>query len=430
MGVGTPMTVTDALNLLKIQYGAKIVDQINANFDIVDTFNQFGPEDRIGEKWVTPIKVQMTDNVGYTGSAFQLPATGGNPAWKRVETTEVWAHGTFQLNIQTLTRMRQGDRASYAEAQETITTDLKSAMQWRRSLAFLGGADGIIAKCKVQANASQPYVQVYAPLGWLKGDDSTPMEFAQDYIKTVFPIGSRVYIAAGGGTHEIVTVKGYTNAYTLEMTTNLAYTHALGTAIYFGTTTSLVSNACIRGLRDLFTQNTATAYMGVTPATDSPLWMAQRITGATAGTSEYLDTSHLRRSLSLTENSCGEIPDLWLASIHMLGSFEDLATANTRFSPQQAALGMEAVDYVLPGGRKIKKFIWSRFVPPGMIIGLNTKYMNKYTLLAGELDDTNGSPLHRIENYDVFEGLYRIAENFGTTKRESHVVIQDLNVVA
>lgn len=444
MGVGTmTLPVAEALNLLKIQYGSKIVSQINDNFkEILGMLQSFGPEKRIGYQWQIPIKTGMSDNIGFSGSTYQLPATGGAPSYSNIYETHKWLHGTFQLDIEVLTRMRQGQEQAYAEAASLIQDDLKDAITQRRGVQFFAGKSGKVARLAAAYNAGDNIavtgLKVDTPLGWSKGDESTALGFKEDYMKVVFPIGTRILIDSVAD--ELLVVTGYKSSGgdadldTLLCKTSpggllvLGQNHADNDWIYYATSTSLISNANTNGLVDLFDQTAGTAYMGL-KAADAPKWNAQLVTGSTAGTEEDLDTSHLRRSLITCENEVGEIPDLWIANTHMLGAFEMLAESNTRFNPQQSALGMEQIDYVLPGGRRIKKFLWTRFCPPGMIFGLNTKNMIHFNLMGGEFDDTNGNMLHRIEGYDVFEGVWRQAENFGTNKRASHVVIKDLKVV-
>jgi len=439
------LSIAEVVNVLKVVHAPKITNLLNTFFDVDKEFQSWGVERQIGEKWVTPVQIQTTDNVGFTGSDFKLPALGGNMDWKRPETVEVWMHGIFGLTIQLMTRMQGRNEASYGEAENMISGDLINSLMHRRSLVFFGGQDGVVATMLAApsggkyatANAiNSTYLRVNKPLGWTMGDGTTAMTFKKKYLQTVFPKNTRIYLsnATTSADSELVTVSDYGTVdgdnYDVLVLKSALVHDQIGedVTVYFATSPTQISGdptgvetIVARGMRDLFMSDT---YMGLTES-EAPVWAPTRITNN--GTPEDLETSHFRDALIQTEDAVHSYPDLWIANTAMMGSLENLPQDQTRFIPQQGKMGMEAFDYNL-FGRKVKRLLFTRFCPPGVFLGLDTSHMIKYILKEGEFDESNGQILSRIEGYDAFVGMWRMAFNQGTDKRNSHAIIQDINV--
>jgi hypothetical protein len=161
-----------------------------------------------------------------------------------------------------------------------------------------------------------------------------------------------------------------------------------------------------------------------------PRWKAQ--VDANGGTGRNISENLVTKVLMRSQRRSGKTKYLLVGSDGVFRSYGNLLTSLKRFVEDTTLEGgftglkVGSARMGQSGGDQLA-LTWDRDAPNNALFGLSIDDLQFYRLADWDWMDDDGSVLHQVAGYDVWEASMRCYGDLGCSRRNSQFVIRDIN---
>jgi hypothetical protein len=171
--------------LLKEQIEPGLVNQLNTETPLLDSFSKGGETPILGKYKVKGVKVNRNRGGYYTAESGAIPVAG-TVEIQNLMIPERFYHHAVSFTEQVLNASRSNE-AAFADVMAINMDDVKETVRQRRNRGLWGDGRGI--QCLVNGAATTTTVTVDAPGGIAGADDGTRFLNVGDWVAAVNPAG-------------------------------------------------------------------------------------------------------------------------------------------------------------------------------------------------------------------------------------------------
>lgn len=391
--------ITAAQAILKDFYLAPLREEINLSTALMAQLERKTVQ-LVGKRGIIPLHVQRSEAVGARADGGTLP-TANTQGYTDAIVPFAYQYGSISITGPTIEQTKS-DQGAFIRAVDSETKFMTSEFKEdiNRQLAR-NDSLGTGALATLATNASGTTLN-------LTGADS----------------GTALFLRAGQ-TVDFAT--GSTVNTTADSITAVTQTAGIATSITVGTAAATTSGDIITrtgangkesiGLPGIVSD--AGVLLGVDPAT-YPVWKSTNVNNG--GTAMPLSETLMQNVMSQVSIASGETPDAIVTQHSQRDHFYAVLS-----SLKRAVNTLE-----LKGGYKSLAFnddvplLVDRFIHPQKMFFVNLDHLAIYEVAPVNWADRDGAILSRIPGQDVWAAFVYYFMQFGTDRRNSHGVLQDL----
>ena len=422
-----PLDLTAYDSMFKDFYGPKVISLINKKTKLQESFTKNGDSDMSdGRQVMYPIHTARNVGAGAVGENKILPVAG-NQVTATVKIGYKYNYGRIQLTMQTI-KASKTNKGAFKKSLEFEMKGLINDLARQRNRQLWGFGVGILARVNGEQTTSAT-INIKDPYGvdgtvgagrLLQVDDvvvfvrsATPTTATDSDIvgSTTTSVVSSVDLTAGTVTFDAVTGATLNDddmiilapgATTGESSLNREVMGLLGIVddgTYVGTLFNIV-------------RSTTTQYKSTVIAHNSDLTF--RV---------------LQRAEDAADEKGGAINQWWSHHSVRAEYIAALVVGKRFVGDQNMKPDAGIAGAGLTKDVAFNEHPWKvdRMCPYGMIFGLDTSNNVRYVNQEGQWAEDDGSVLGRVLNKDVYEGRYRIFDNFHNERPDSCVRIDGVN---
>lgn len=400
------LTLTTADAVLKDDYQGPVRKQINDRVKLAAQVAK-NTKDLVGRRAVIPCHISRNTGVGSRAEGEVLPTAGNQGTVEQL--VPLRSHyGRIRLSRQVISRMAS-DRGAFVRATKLEMEGIRDDTSRDYNRQLWGTSDGVIASC--DTGGASATVSLLA---------ATP-----EQVMVNFAEGMRVDIGTAATPNslvdgEVIQSVDIANR-TITVTTSIsttAGTHFVYRAGSGGTSPQRE----LTGIQTIV-EDTG-ALFGIDPSTDTFTWAA--IVEDNSGTARPISENLVARAMHRTENRSGkEVDQLW-AEDGVYRSAANLLQAYKRIvNSVDLKGGHKGIEFTAGGMTAV--LVRDRDAPVGELYGLCTPELCEWIDEDWSWEDLDGAVLSRAANgTHEFEAYWFKFSEFGTTRRNAHFVIEDL----
>lgn len=440
---GVNLTVFDPV--LKDLYLGKIQDQINSKTVLLKRIAR-NEENVSGRAAVIPLRAAGSEGMGAVGSGGFLPDPQNQTyVASRIPTQNIYGRILIDGPVISASRNEPGafTMAVNAEIQNMIT-DVK------RDLNRMLFSDGSGRLARISQTANQATLNVDAPLGWTPTFATVGVNSnGGKYLRANMTVGIFANAATSASTfttRTITAVVQATAAATATVTFDSAYNATAGDFIVRSSRTGLTAAADqkstaigkeVMGLRGIIADSNpgsegpgapgaafqrSGGLQNITVAAGAnPFWTAY--VNDNGGTLRPLDLDIMQDVQNQADIRGDGTISLAIASHNIVTrKYAGLLQANKRFvNTMELDGGFKALEWnSIP-------LVWDKDAPPGYMWFVDEATLAIYRQSDFFWLDNDGAVLSRLQDRDAFQGTLALYAELGTTSRNRHGVLEDLD---
>jgi hypothetical protein len=426
--------LTNLVEILKNVYGDGLRNQFK---DEKTTYNQFPTSDRKpqGLGYIFGIRYARTQSTGARAESAKLPDpfTGVKDQGKIVPR---YIYGAIRLTGPAMETAKanvgafvDGLADEMDDIYQSIIVDLNRQCHWdgfgkvaSNSASFAPSTSTTYA-VTFDNDIGIMYLQEGGLYDWYDSTGATPSTscVAQRILNitpstkvVVFETSGQTYIA----NHPNSTIAGYTNAQTaIPVSGILVKMGARDTA--WATTDTPVE---ITGLDGIYDDATTLATFENITVASNPKWAANLITNS--GVNRELSIDLMLNAVDLTRIRSGMNVSTIRMGLGQRRKYANLLMPDVRFLPTILKGGFETLTF--SGGDGSVSMVIDAMTQPNKIYFEPSGIIMKYELTPLGWGDLDGSKMHRVAGYDMYDLFIRIYTNLGCEQRNCLTVVKDL----
>ena len=372
-----------------------------------------------GRQILFPVNLRRTSGVGARGEDGTLPKAD-RQRYDDCKISAKFLYGRIEITGPVIEASR-GDRGAFASALrseiEGMRRDLRDDLNRqlfgnpaRIDDGSLVGKTGVLALVKTGVNHATQTVD-------------NP---GTRYIKP----GMNVVIAASDGTfrgaQKVLSVSSDNTQFTMDDAINSTTDDVV---VRGDSTGSHSLNNEVVGLSDIIA-NTAdqagSTFQQIDASTASGFdeWNATNLSNNGNG-NRPLSLELMQLAIDSADEVGGAEPTLIMGHHSMRREYINLLTSDVRYSPEQLRGGFQKLTYA--GGTNPMPIEFDKHCTYNLLYFINTADLKWYVQKDWAWADRDGSSMSRVPDKDVWESFISFYGNLGTERRNTHVVLNELN---
>ena len=160
---------------------------------------------------------------------------------------------------------------------------------------------------------------------------------------------------------------------------------------------------------------------GIDPASSGE-WVAKKFDNG--GVSRPLSLELMQLAVDAADEIGGTEPDVIMGHHSMRREYVNLLTSDVRYAPEQLKGGFQKLTYA--GGSTPITIEFDKHAPYNKLFFIRSSDIKLYVQQDWKWADRDGSTFSRLQNQDAWEAFMLWYGNLGCERRNSHVVITDL----
>lgn len=387
-------TLTTVSGILKEIYEGNVnnlLDESRVTIKRIERTSEGTATDAVGGKYVTfPVRTSRNAGISYRAENTQL-APAGRQGLKAATETLRYGYGRVRLTGQ-LIRLAESNRQSFTSAMDLEMEGLKDDLAKDENRVVYGHLDAAVAsgiKAKVTADSTGTTITV----------DST-QHLDEQMVIDITNAGTPV----SGGTARTITAIVNDTSFTVD------------SAVAGTVTGNYVSrtgdyNLEPHGLNKIV--DSTGALHGLDPAT-TPKWKSYE-----DGSTTTLTELSMIKTMDEVKKSGGSVPTAIFMSLGVRRAYWNLMTSLRRYNePKTFAGGLTGLSFMY--GEKDLPVVADVDTPAKHAFYLTESEIKIWQDKDWYWEDTDGSVLKYIHDYDAFEALMKKYWQIGTHKRNAH----------
>lgn len=415
MATGVNTTSFDAA--LKDVYLPGIREELNEKTNLLDLFTEgdLTQYEWQGRQLIFALHSSRNyAGVKYVAEGGGLP-TAGSQGTKNLKVPIAHLKGRIQLSYEVM-RASRSDKGSFVRAMDLEQKGLVNDVARQRNRALAGYGSEILALITTGVSANTQ--QTIKNPGGVSGTVN-PGRFLQPGMVIVVTDPTGVTVRSTT-TATVVSVSGSTLTLdtAIATTTNDIITLATSSLVSTGQGSFNAASMGILGIVDSTTY--VTTIFGLDRSLTANAFFRSQVMSS-VGT---VNADTLQRGIDNCEEISGEMIDKFVCHSSVRREIAKLTEADRRYAAGQAQnfdagtqAGANKKDLTFNGW----SFRTDKDMAYGTLCGVNTSHLYWLPETKGEWADDDGTILLRIANVDAYEARFRISENFGSDKGNSHV---------
>lgn len=404
--------------VLKDFYEGPIRKHLNNNVTILK-YVEKSKRKWTGRQVLFPVHLRRNTGVGARSEQGQLPVAGRQTyVESQIRTKHMYGRITLTGAVIAASK---GDRGAFATALRTeidgMRTDLRNDMNRQ---CF--GNNVTIAP--VQPGDDVNLTGKSGVLGIVSAVDGTNITVIHPgtrFLKQGMSIHSGTHDELTTGTHQTTTVSSVTD--TGVFVKDAAGTVEVHDIIVRGDASDHSFENEITGL-DAIVESSG-SLQNIDPAVNGE-WVAKKFDNplGTGGTSRPLSLELMQLAVDAADEIGGTEPNLIMGHHSMRREYINLLTSDVRYAPEQLKGGFQKLTYA--GGSTPITIEFDKHAPYNKLFFIRTADIKLYVQQDWKWADRDGSTFSRLQNQDAWEAFMLWYGNLGCERRNSHVVITDL----
>tara|TARA_Y100001963_G_scaffold131452_1_gene188846 strand:+ start:838 stop:2124 length:1287 start_codon:yes stop_codon:yes gene_type:complete len=419
--MGNPTTRTDFDVVLKEYYEGPVREHLNNKVPLLQ-YVEKSKRKFSGRRVVFPIHTARNSGVGGRGESGSLP-TAGKQSYAESRISSKFLYGRIQLTGAVIAAST-GDKGAFASAMRTEVEGMRRDLRvdlnrqvWGNLVADanasgnVGGETGILAvTSNAQAGGGGTTVNVDNP--------------GTRYIKKGMSVSIGTVAGNTFTATSTDTVASVTNRTSFELTNNKTW--AADDVVVLGDANGNSFANEITGLSFIVSESTEFNLQNIS-ASDEDVWKSEVLTNpAGAGTNRPLSLELMQLSIDTADEISGAEPNLVMGHHSLRREYINLLTSDVRYAPEQLKGGFQKLTYA--GGAKPMPIEFDRHAPYNKLFFVNTGDLKLYTMQDWKWADRDGSVMNRVSGADSWEAFMCFYGNLGCERRNSHVLLDDIEV--
>lgn len=404
------LTTTLADSMLKDVYGPSMREQINNNFDFLNSVSR-NTEDFEGRQAVLSLHMGRSAAVGAIAETGNFPAAGyQRSATQKIDVMQ--QSGRIELSVKVIKSMAS-DEGSFVRAVENEQRRIVQDAKFDVSRQVFGTSDGVIASAASEAanvitlaaaTTTTQMRQFYKNMRIDLGTVANPTLKGSALVITAVDVANRTLTVTGTISGAAVT------------TTDRVFRAGAG-----GDSTGPNGQLELTGLQTIV-NNSGTLH-NVNPTND-PEWVSE--IDENSGTNRAATDNIFEKMMDNIFVVGGEDPDWIQTSFGVQRNYAAQLKSQKRFDspPTTLAGGFTAPSVSTPRGTIA--FTVDRFNPENTAFVLNSMHLIEFLMDDWDFMDDDGAVLSRVSNTPAYEAAFLKFHELATDKRNAHGRIDDL----
>ena len=426
--------LTNLVEILKNVYGDGLRNQFK---DEKTTYNQFPTSDRKpqGLGYIFGIRYARTQSTGARAESAKLPDpfTGVKDQGKIVPR---YLYGAIRLTGPAMETAKanvgafvDGLADEMDDIYQSIIVDLNRQCHWDgfgkvavNSASFAPNTQATYA-VTFDNDIGIMYLQEGGLYDWYDSTGATcSTTCVAQRIKTITPSTKVVVFETNGATyitnHPNATIAAYTNAITAIPVSGILVKMGSRGASFATTDTPFE----ITGLDGIYDDSTALATFENITVASNPKWAANLITNSSVNRELSIDL--MLNAVDLTRIRSGMNVSTIRMGLGQRRKYANLLMPDVRFMPTVLKGGFETLTF--SGGDGSISMVIDAMTQPNKMYFEPSGIIQKYELTPLGWGDLDGSKMHRVAGYDMYDLFIRIYTNLGVEQRNCLTVVKDL----
>jgi len=426
--------LTNLVEILKNVYGDGLRNQFK---DEKTTYNQFPMSDRKpqGLGYIFGIRYARTQSTGARAESAKLPDpfTGVKDQGKIVPR---YIYGAIRLTGPAIETAKanvgafvDGLADEMDDIYQSILVDLNRQCQWDgfgkvgTCSAGFTPATGATYTVVFDNDIGIQYLQEGMLVDWYDSTGATPVNTCcGQRILSIVPSTKTVTFEASGQTyivnHPNSTIAGYTNTTAAVAGGSVCVKMGARDAAWASTDTP----AEITGLGGIYDDGTALSTFENIVVASNPKWAANIMGNASVNRELSIDL--MLNALDLTRIRSGFNVSTIRMGLGQRRKYANLLMPDVRFMPTVLKGGYETLTF--SGGDGTVQMVLDPLTQPNKMFFEPKGIIQKYELTPLGWGDLDGSKMHRVAGYDMYDLFIRIYTNLGAEQRNCLTLINDL----
>ena len=403
--------------VLKDFYEGPIRKHLNNNVTILK-YVERSKRKWSGRQVLFPVHLRRNTGVGARSEQGQLPVAGRQTyVESRIRTKHMYGRITMTGAV---IAASQGDRGAFATALRTeidgMRTDLRNDMNRQ---CFGNNLEGITLGGDLLTGITGILGTVTA----VAGTTITTTSPGTRYLKQGMSLQAGTHDELLAGNHQTSEVASVTNTTVFEKTG--AGTFQVNDILVRGDASDHSFSNEITGL-DMIIESSG-SLQNIDPAVNGE-WVSKKFDNplGTGGTSRPLSLELMQLAVDAADEIGGTEPNLIMGHHSMRREYINLLTSDVRYAPEQLKGGFQKLTYA--GGSTPITIEFDKHAPYNKLFFIRTADLKLYVQQDWKWADRDGSTFSRLQNQDAWEAFMLWYGNLGCERRNSHVVITDLQV--